>query len=247
MHRKQPFSNKKKKQQLQQKRNKKQTNSALPELIRPPIVFTPENLSEVDPSSTPSTPLDPQNGDSKFFSNSDDEQLATDEYKSILFVNNEFEEKKQAPKTDIHFAAMKLKPYSLTKFHAQPDLKQSVNNRYQLHFVKESDEEIIARKELATKPVTFVPEKELEISVDDIYPPGTILDIPKRPSWSSNGTRVTVEAAEEKMFESYLAEIYAKFPMDYLSYFEHNLESWRQLWRVLEISQVSILVLVYLQ
>ena len=244
MHRKQPFSSKKKKQQLQQKRNKKQIS--LPELIRPPMIFTPENLSEVDPSSNPSTPLDPENGDNNFFSDSDDEQLATADHKSSLFGSNGFD-KIQQPGIDVHFAAMKLKPYSLTKFHAQPDLKASVNNRYQLHFVKETDEEIIARKELATKPVTFVPEKELEISVDEIYPPGTILDIPKRPSWSSNGTRVTVEAAEEKMFESYLNEIYAKFPMDYLSYFEHNLESWRELWRVLELSQVSLLFLVYLQ
>lgn len=241
MHRKQPFSSKKKKQQLQQKRNKNQTKNAFPESIRPPMIFTPENLSEVDPSSNPSTPLDPEHGDNNFFSDSDGEQLGTDDNKSPLYESNGFDKKIHAPDTALHFAAMKLKPYSLTKFHAQPDLKESVNNRFQLHFIKETDEEIIARKELATKPVTFVPEKELEFSVDDIYPPGTILDIPKRPSWNSNGTRATVETREEKMFESYLTEIYAKFPMDHLSYFEHNLESWRQLWRVLEISQVSML------
>ena len=58
MHRKQPFSSKKKKQQLQQKRNKNQTKNAFPESIRPPMIFTPENLSEVDPSSNPSKTRD---------------------------------------------------------------------------------------------------------------------------------------------------------------------------------------------
>ncbi|KAI6656893.1 hypothetical protein LOD99_16195 [Oopsacas minuta] len=243
MHRKEPFSNKKKKHQLQQKRHKKQTkNDKQTEVIRPTMIFTPDNLSEVDPASdNPSTPLDPENGDDNFFADSEDELQATN-HKSLLFSTNGVHKQTQGPDTDLQFATLKLKPYSLTKFHTQPGLKESVNNRFQLHFVKETEEEIIARKELATKPITFVPEKQLEISVDAIYPPGTILDIPKRPSWSTNGTRVTVEAAEEKMFEAYLEEIYSKFPMDYLSYFEHNLESWRELWRVLEISQVVMLI-----
>ena len=228
MHRKQPFSNKKKKQQLQQKRLNKLTKNESVKLPFPPMVFTPETVSD-----DPSTPLEPEHGDSDGFFPAEDNPFSLDQ-----LLKNGFTTKAPDPDTELQFAAVKLKPYSLTKFHSQPDEQQSVNNRFQLHFLKESEEEIAARKALAAQPVTFVPVLEMELSVEDIYPAGTILDIPKRPSWSYNDTRVKIETSEEKMFESYLKEIYSKFPNDNLSYFDHNLESWRQLWRVLDISQV---------
>ena len=207
------------------------------------MVFTPDTLSEKDPvSDDPSTPLDPENRDTNGFFQTEDNLLSLEQLEKNGFTT-------EAPDLDrdLQFAAVKLKPYSLTKMHSQPERQQSVNNRFQLHFLKESEEEIAARKELALLPITFVPVLELELSVEDIYPAGTILDIPKRPSWRHNDTRVTIETTEEKMFESYLAEIHSKFPTDHLSYFEHNLESWRQLWRVLDISQVfcTACVLMY--
>ena len=60
--------------------------------------------------------------------------------------------------------------------------------------------------------------------MDDVYAPGTVLDIPKRPPWSYSMTKEQVEAQEEAMFEEYLKKIYSQHKPERLSYFEHNLE-----------------------
>ena len=97
--------------------------------------------------------------------------------------------------------------------------------------------------------------------MEDIYHPGSELDIPKRPPWSYSMNKDQVERQEEEMFEKYLHNIYSKHKPEELSYFEHNLEvsefkklgtielvcllmfqTWRQLWRVLEISDVILLI-----
>lgn len=62
------------------------------------------------------------------------------------------------------------------------------------------------------------------MSVDDVYVPGTVLDIPKRPPWSYSMTKEEVESQEEAMFEDYLQRIYSQHKPERLSYFEHNLE-----------------------
>lgn len=51
-------------------------------------------------------------------------------------------------------------------------------------------------------------------------------------------TKHQVESNEAKMFEQYLDGIYSKYNHLELNYFEHNLEVWRQLWRVCEVSDV---------
>ena len=51
------------------------------------------------------------------------------------------------------------------------------------------------------------------LSVDDVYVPGTVLDIPKRPPWSYSMTKEQVEAQEEAMFEEYL-KIYSQHKPD---------------------------------
>lgn len=50
-------------------------------------------------------------------------------------------------------------------------------------------------------------------------------------------------AREEESFREYVAKLRAEFKDEELSYFELNLETWRQLWRVLEISDVLCLVM----
>jgi ribosome biogenesis GTPase A len=44
------------------------------------------------------------------------------------------------------------------------------------------------------------------------------------------------------VFQEYLESIMEKYPPSDLSYFEINLETWRQLWRVLEISDIILLI-----
>jgi ribosome biogenesis GTPase A len=51
-----------------------------------------------------------------------------------------------------------------------------------------------------------------------------------------------VEGQEAAMFEKYLDGIYSRFPIRRLNFFEHNLEVWRQLWRVCEVSDVLLIL-----
>jgi predicted GTPase len=51
-----------------------------------------------------------------------------------------------------------------------------------------------------------------------------------------------LEQNEERYFRRYLEDLYARFPRERLNYFEHNLEVWRQLWRVAERSDVVVIM-----
>ncbi|XP_011662680.2 guanine nucleotide-binding protein-like 1 [Strongylocentrotus purpuratus] len=115
-------------------------------------------------------------------------------------------------------------------------------NRYHLHFQKDSKSELASRKKRAMQPYDPLPESALEVDIDDIYQPGSVLDMPKRPSWDYNVGKDKLEHREEQEFRNYLQTIYEKFPSKKLSYFEINLETWRQLWRVLEMSDIVLLI-----
>lgn len=55
-------------------------------------------------------------------------------------------------------------------------------------------------------------------------------------------TREALEAREAQYFREYVESIERAFGDSELSYFELNLETWRQLWRVLEMSEIILLV-----
>ena len=48
---------------------------------------------------------------------------------------------------------------------------------------------------------------------------------------------------ENKYFREYIDGIEKTFPLAELSYFELNLETWRQLWRVLEMTDILLVVI----
>ncbi|CAF4927877.1 unnamed protein product, partial [Rotaria socialis] len=48
-------------------------------------------------------------------------------------------------------------------------------------------------------------------------------------------TKEQLEQQEQTYFNSYLDKIFANYEANSLSYFEMNLETWRQLWRTIEI------------
>jgi hypothetical protein len=66
---------------------------------------------------------------------------------------------------------------------------------------------------------------------------------PVRPPWDKRMRRSDLEASEESYFYGWLEALYTKHPgaLD-LCHFEHNLEVWRQLWRVMERVQVLCIV-----
>ncbi|GAM18735.1 hypothetical protein SAMD00019534_019100 [Acytostelium subglobosum LB1] len=109
-------------------------------------------------------------------------------------------------------------------------------------FEKESKEEIEARKELGSKPID-VSMRDTPWSIMDEHVGETgYIDIPKRPRWSFEMTAEQVRQHERQMFSKWLDGIMTKYPRDRLNYFEHNLEVWRQLWRVSERSDLVLLI-----
>ncbi|CAF97816.1 unnamed protein product, partial [Tetraodon nigroviridis] len=116
-------------------------------------------------------------------------------------------------------------------------------NRFRLHFEKESKENVEKGKKLAREKVLKpVSEKELEIGIDDIYPPEKALSFPQRPPWNYEMTRERLLKEEEKSFRGFLDDLHSRNTPGSLSHYEHNLETWRQLWRVLEMSDVYLLI-----
>jgi len=68
------------------------------------------------------------------------------------------------------------------------------------------------------------------------------IPIPVRPEWDPKATAAEVQAAEDAAFEEYLQGIYDRYPPYRLNHFEHNLHVWRQLWRVVDISDILVVV-----
>ncbi|MBH0219665.1 hypothetical protein GH793_15910 [Listeria monocytogenes] len=76
----------------------------------------------------------------------------------------------------------------------------------------------------------------------DVYPEDQGLDFPRRPPWNYGMCREELLRKEKVVFDEFLKALRSKNSSDTLSHFEHNLETWRQLWRVLEMSDVVLLI-----
>ncbi|KAK9766174.1 hypothetical protein K7432_004938 [Basidiobolus ranarum] len=118
--------------------------------------------------------------------------------------------------------------------------KEPTPNKLRSVFEKMSQAQIKINKEASMQPLVRLPKEALEVSLEKTYP--TILDFPKRPTWDYRMSKEALEAREKEYFEDWLNKIYSEFQVDQLSFFEHNLEVWRQLWRVIEISDIILIV-----
>ncbi|XP_028168375.1 guanine nucleotide-binding protein-like 1 [Ostrinia furnacalis] len=114
------------------------------------------------------------------------------------------------------------------------------SNRYALKFYRETDEELFLKKEDAAKALNPVPEKELEVDPTDFFP--SDLSFPKRPAWDFSMSPAQLDAQEQRYFKNYVDQLQASEHWKDISYFELNLETWRQLWRVLEMCDVLLLI-----
>jgi ribosome biogenesis GTPase A len=125
------------------------------------------------------------------------------------------------------------------QIHPVKDMRGRTD-RYILQFHKESPAEIRDAKEKARMSLEYATEEDFEI--DDDFFEG--FDMPKRPKWSFNMKKEVVQANEEKYFYKYVTDIEKAHYSDMkkLSYFELNIETWRQLWRVLELSDIIIII-----
>uniref|UniRef100_A0A2H1V2N2 Guanine nucleotide-binding protein-like 1 n=1 Tax=Spodoptera frugiperda TaxID=7108 RepID=A0A2H1V2N2_SPOFR len=113
-------------------------------------------------------------------------------------------------------------------------------NRYALKFYRETEEELKIKKEEALKELIPVPEKELEVNPVDYFPAD--VSFPKRPPWDFNMSPAQLDAQEQRYFKNYIDGLQASEHWKNMSYFELNLETWRQLWRVLEMCDILLLI-----
>lgn len=110
-----------------------------------------------------------------------------------------------------------------------------------LQFFKDTDEEIKMRKEQAMLPIVPLEESHLEI---DAMSPMASLDMPKRPPWNKSLAKEQLDRQEQIYFKNFVDGLLERSSMTdkKLSYFDLNLDTWRQLWRVLEMSEVITII-----
>lgn len=110
-----------------------------------------------------------------------------------------------------------------------------------LQFFKDTDEEIKERKEKAMLPIVSLEESHLEI---DAISPASQLDMPKRPPWNKSFTGEQLDRQEQVYFKQFVDNLLEKSAVSdkKLSYFDLNLDTWRQLWRVLEMSEIITII-----
>ena len=139
------------------------------------------------------------------------------------------QQKEQNDKSEVYFDGVNL-PSS-----------NAGRQKYDLIFQKETKREIAEKRELARKPIKSMVDdpKVLEKFNEDFFPKSC--DYPIRPDWDQCMSKSQVEANEAKYFRHFVNEIMSQHEQK-LSYFELNIETWRQLWRVTEMSDVLLLI-----
>ncbi|XP_047039847.1 guanine nucleotide-binding protein-like 1 [Helicoverpa zea] len=131
--------------------------------------------------------------------------------------------------------------YDVVSVNYQPNKRGGRDtNRYALKFYRENDDELRLKKEDALKELRPVLEKDLEVDPADYFP--TELSFPKRPPWDFNMSPAQLDAQEQRYFKNYVDTLQASEHWKDMSYFELNLETWRQLWRVLEMCDILLLI-----
>ncbi|KAJ2822260.1 hypothetical protein IWW50_004287 [Coemansia erecta] len=120
-----------------------------------------------------------------------------------------------------------------------PSKQTDGRNKLTSQFDKLSRAEIEDNKRRSMQPLHRLdPEAGLTMSFDDAY--SADVDIPVRPEWTYGESKTAVEAREAAYFNSWLERLHER--QDEVSLYEKNVEVWRQLWRVVEISDILLLI-----
>lgn len=130
---------------------------------------------------------------------------------------------------------------NIHKINMQP-LKdpRSKSNKYVLQFHAESPKELKEMRERARQALEYATDQQMEI--DNNYFIG--YGFPHRPDWNFKMSKDVLLANEERYFFKYITHMEKNHydDMRNLSFCELNLETWRQLWRVLELSDIVLVV-----
>ncbi|XP_055637448.1 guanine nucleotide-binding protein-like 1 [Toxorhynchites rutilus septentrionalis] len=132
-------------------------------------------------------------------------------------------------------------PDNVEKINMQPMKDpRSKTNRFVLQFQRETGKQLRELKEEARN--ALVPCSEEEMELGDNYFVG--YDFPKRPKWTFEMSKEQLDANENRYFFKYITYLEKTHydDMKSLSFCELNLETWRQLWRVLELSEMVLVI-----
>ena len=111
--------------------------------------------------------------------------------------------------------------------------------RFATTVMRENDEVVRQRKARGSEPISRNETFEKPIAtLKKLHPH---LFHPRRPAWSSTLSAERIEESEQAYFSAWLANIHNHFSPSAVTPFEHNLEVWRQLWRVVEQSDVLLI------
>eukprot|EP00466_Bigelowiella_natans_P010896 jgi/Bigna1/76341/fgenesh1_pg.40_\ len=122
------------------------------------------------------------------------------------------------------------------------------------YFVREDDDIVKKRKVLGARPIISHPcyKKRAPSGDPSLSIESKIFSHPTRPKWARGESKSSVERREEVMFAAWCDRIERAVSSSTSSSssndfrgvtpFEHNLEVWRQLWRVIEFSHVVLVV-----
>lgn len=114
------------------------------------------------------------------------------------------------------------------------------DNRFILQFHMETPKEVKNAREQARAEIIYSTDEELEVE-DDFFDG---YDFPVRPEWNFQMKKETLLANEERYFFKYITAMEKSHfdDMKSLSYCELNIETWRQLWRVFELSDIILVI-----
>ena len=119
----------------------------------------------------------------------------------------------------------------------------SKGNKYRLKFKTETKKEIAENREKAMLPVVRLSDlsSASEMYFDSYH------DFPKRPDWNEDWSKDKLERNEQRYFREYVDNIMENSEDEEsgreYSYFELNIETWRQMWRVIEMSDIVLMIL----
>jgi GTP-binding protein EngB required for normal cell division len=110
-------------------------------------------------------------------------------------------------------------------------------NKLRSVFQRMDPVEILEKKNEATVKIESRDQKCLEVDLT-LYSHN--VELPIRPEWTTEMTKEQVELQEQEYFKSWISNIESQYGTNL--YYEQNLEVWRQLWRVVEMSDMLLVV-----
>ncbi|KAI3384547.1 hypothetical protein SNEBB_003614 [Seison nebaliae] len=116
-------------------------------------------------------------------------------------------------------------------------------NRYRLHFFAESKEDMKMKRLAANEKIQMKSISDLIIEPSQYFIKEEEKTFPKRPSWSDDWSKTKLDEVEEKYLNDFVQSLIDDDEqLKKLGYFELNLETWRQFWRVVEMSDIILMV-----